>query len=393
MNELPNKGLLPEGLRDVLPPDAAFEADVTSGLMACFAGHGYERVKPPLVEFEESLFSGVGAATARDTFRLMDPVSQHMMGVRPDMTAQVARIAATRLGQAPRPLRLCYAGQVLRARGNQIQPERQLGQAGAELIGSAAAAADVEVVRLAVEALDGIGVEEITVDLNMPTLIAALMDDLDLDKATGEGLRAALDRKDTAAVAAAGDEAAEILRHLLGAAGPADTALAAIEKLALPAGAARERDTLLETARLIVEELSDVRLTVDPVETRGFEYHCGVTFTLFARSERGELGWGGRYMVDRGDGAEDTAGNTAEPATGFTLFMGAVMGALPGPQPVNRVYLPFGTPPSATAGLQGEGWVLVGGLEEVADICAEAQRMNCSYVLQDDDVIAVDKVS
>ncbi len=177
MNELPNKGLLPEGLRDVLPPDAAFEAEVTSGLMACFAGHGYERVKPPLIEFEKSLLSGVGEATARDPFRLMDPVSQHMMGVRPDMTVQVARIAATRLGQAPRPLRLCYAGQVLRARGNQIQPERQLGQAGAELIGSPAAAADVEVGRPAGEGLDGVGIEEITGDPNMPTLISALRDD------------------------------------------------------------------------------------------------------------------------------------------------------------------------------------------------------------------------
>ncbi|MEE1568962.1 MAG: ATP phosphoribosyltransferase regulatory subunit [Alphaproteobacteria bacterium] len=389
MNELPNKGLLPEGLRDVLPPDAAFEADVTSGLMTCFAGHGYERVKPPLIEFEDSLLSGVGTATARDTFRLMDPVSQHMMGVRPDMTVQVARIAATRLGQAPRPLRLCYAGQVLRARGNQIQPERQLGQAGAELIGSVAAAADVEVVRLAVESLAGIGVEEITADLNMPTLITALMNDLELDEATAEGLRAALDRKDAAAVATAGDEVAGILRSLLGVAGPADDALAVIEKLELPARAARERDAFLETARLIIEELSDVRLTVDPVETRGFEYHCGITFTLFARSERGELGWGGRYMVDRGDGGKDSA----EPATGFTLFMGAVMGALPGPQLANRVYLPFGTPQAVTAGLQGEGWVVVGGLEQVANICAEARRMNCSYVFQDDDVVAVDKVS
>ena len=235
MNALPNKGLLPEGLHDVLPPDAAFEAEVTSGLMACFASHGYERVKPPLIEFEESLLSGVGATTTRDTFRLMDPISQHMMGVRPDMTVQVARIAATRLGQAPRPLRLCYAGQVLRARGTQIQPERQLGQAGAELIGSAAAAADVEVVRLAVESLAGIGVEGITVDLNMPTLIVALMDDLELDDAVAEILRVALDRKDAAAVAAAGDEAAKILRHLLGVTGLADNALAAIEKLALPA--------------------------------------------------------------------------------------------------------------------------------------------------------------
>ena len=389
MNEPPNKGLLPEGLHDVLPPDAAFEADVTGDLVAYFASHGYERVKPPLIEFEESLLSGVGAATMRDTFRLMDPISRHMMGVRPDMTVQVARIAATRLGQAPRPLRLCYAGQVLRAHGDQIQPERQLGQAGAELIGSAAATADVEVVRLALESLSGIGIVGITVDLNMPTLISALVTDLELDKASAEGLREALDRKDVDAVAAAGDEVARVVVPLLDVVGPVEEALPAMEKLVLPAAAAGERDSFLQTTRLIAEELSNVRLTVDPVETRGFEYHCGVTFTLFARSERGELGWGGRYLVDGADGGKDNA----ESATGFTLFMGAIMGALPRPQTSNRVYLPLGTPPAAAAGLCGEGWVVVGGLEEVTDVRVEARRMNCPYVLFDDKVVSIDEMS
>ena len=111
------------------------------------ASHGYERVKPPLVEFEENLLSGAGAAMAQDTFRLMDPISQRMIGLRADMTPQVARIAATRLANAPRPLRLCYAGQVLRVKGSELRPERQVGQVGAELIGADAAAADVEVDR------------------------------------------------------------------------------------------------------------------------------------------------------------------------------------------------------------------------------------------------------
>ena len=110
MNESPDRGLLPAGLEDLLPPDSAFEAGVMERLLACFGGYGYERVKPPLVEFEENLLKGSGAATASEIFRLMDPVSQRMMGVRADMTMQVARIAQTRLARAPRPLRLSYAG-------------------------------------------------------------------------------------------------------------------------------------------------------------------------------------------------------------------------------------------------------------------------------------------
>ena len=108
--------LLPEGLHDGLPPDAGHEARTVEQLTAWFDRYGYDTVKPPLVEFEESLLSGPGAGISRHMFRLMDPISQRMMGLRADITTQVARIAATRLKAAPRPLRLCYAGQVLRVR-------------------------------------------------------------------------------------------------------------------------------------------------------------------------------------------------------------------------------------------------------------------------------------
>jgi len=149
MSEVQHPALLPAGMHDLLPPEAEIEAGVVAQLMATLAAHGYERVKPPLVEFEETLFSGAGAAMANSTFRMMDPVSHRMIGVRADVTPQIARIAATRLGGAPRPLRLSYAGQVLRVRGSEIRPERQIGQVGGELIGAAGPAADVEAIAVA----------------------------------------------------------------------------------------------------------------------------------------------------------------------------------------------------------------------------------------------------
>src|SRR5215213_7082230 len=155
--DLPNPALLPAGLADLLPPEAEREADLVEAMMAVFATHGYERVKPPLLEFEDSLLAGSGAAVAEQTFRLMDPVSQRMMGLRADTTPQVARIAATRLGRQARPLRLCYAGQVLRVRGSQLAPSRQLPQVGVELIGGEAPEADAEVALVAVEALERVG--------------------------------------------------------------------------------------------------------------------------------------------------------------------------------------------------------------------------------------------
>ena len=149
MDDHSKNTLLPDGLRDNLPPNADYEAVVLNKLLAVFAAHGYERVDPPLVEFEESLLTGAGEGLNRKTFRVMDPVSQRMMGLRADMTPQIARIATSRLQKSPRPLRLAYSGYVMRVRGSQLQPERQFRQAGVELIGADESAADAEVILLA----------------------------------------------------------------------------------------------------------------------------------------------------------------------------------------------------------------------------------------------------
>src|SRR5713101_6048242 len=205
MNDAPHLALLPGGIYDLLPPEAEIEAAVTARLMGVLGAYGYERVKPPLVEFEETLLSEAGAAMASDTFRTMDPISHRMIGVRADMTPQVARIAATRLSHKPRPLRLSYAGQVLRVKGSQMRPERQIGQAGAELIGASGPAADVEVIAVAGDALD---------------------------------------HKDMAAVANLAGEAGALLTRLIAAAGTGGATRAALDRLDLPERARLERERL-----------------------------------------------------------------------------------------------------------------------------------------------------
>src|SRR5258708_13690729 len=120
-----NPALLPAGLRDLLPPEAQIEAEAVACLMGVFASHGYQCVKPPLLEFEDSLLAGSGAAMADQTYRLMDTNTRRMMGVRAAMTPQVAPIAATRLGHPPRPLRLSHPGQCLRVHANQLPPPPQ----------------------------------------------------------------------------------------------------------------------------------------------------------------------------------------------------------------------------------------------------------------------------
>ena len=371
MNDDAQRALLPAGLQDLLPPDAAHEARLRELLLGTLAAHGYELVKPPLVEFEESLLSGPGAAMTADTFRLMDPVSQRMMGVRADMTPQIARMATTRLAKVPRPLRLSYAGDVLRIKASQLRPERQFVQVGAELIGSASAEADAEAVLLAAEALVKVGVTWLSVDLNSPTLVQTLCKSLGCGPLETARLRSALDRKDAAEVASVGGPASELCAKLLHAAGSATQALDLLAGIEMPPAAAADARRLVEVAELVRKAKPDLALTIDPVEYRGFEYQTGVSFTIFARGVRGELGRGGRYLAGNG---------MAEPATGFTLFLDTVARAVQEPKPVERIFLPYGTEQAAGAKLRAEGWVTLAGLEPVRDPGVEGRRNGCTHI-------------
>jgi ATP phosphoribosyltransferase regulatory subunit len=384
MNDAAHPALLPTGMHDLLPPEAEIEAHVVSQLMATLAAHGYERVKPPLVEFEETLFAGAGATMATATFRMMDPVSHRMIGVRADMTPQIARIAATRLRDAPRPLRLSYAGQVLRVAGSEIRPERQVGEVGAELIGAAGPAADVEAIAVAGEALAAIGVPDLSVDLTLPTLVPAVAEAYGIAGARAAALRAGLDHKDAAAVAAVAGEASELLQTLLAAAGPAAAALAALDRLDLPARARAEGRRLGIVLEGLAAAAPELKVTVDPVENRGFEYHSGISFTFFSATPGpvGELGRGGRYQ----------AGNPEAPeaATGFTLYTDTILQTLPPPAPTRRLLLPVGADRARSRALRAAGWITVAALEPAADWRAEARRLGCGYVLDNDEPVALE---
>ena len=376
MNDFAKSALLPNGLRDILPLDAAHEAEVVDQVCTHFAAQGYERVKPPLMEFEETLLDGIGGATTRHCFRVMDPLTQRMMAVRADMTPQVSRIARTRLAGAPRPLRLSYAGQVLRVKGSQLRPERQFGQAGIELIGADCPEADAEVAVLAAEALVSLGLAGISIDLSLPTLVPAVLAGLGLPEET---LRDPLNHKDAAAVAALGGLAAPLLSALLLSAGPVDRALSMLSGLNLPAAAAVERDRLAQVAALIAQALPEVAITVDPVENRGFEYHTGIAFTLFSRTIAGELGRGGRYLA-----------GGVEAATGATLFLDTVLAGLPSAPQARRLFVPAGTARQMAQALRAQGWITVAGLQAVADNAAEARRMECGHWLAADGVTSVE---
>ncbi|TCD02290.1 ATP phosphoribosyltransferase regulatory subunit [Erythrobacteraceae bacterium CFH 75059] len=364
--------LLPEGLRDSLPEQAAAEMRTMRAVTDVLHAHGYDRIRPPLIEFERSLATRAEGLSTRRMFRFVDPASLRTLALRADITPQVGRIAATSLAGAPRPLRLCYAGDVALITADQLDPLRQRLQMGGELIGSDSVPAAAEIVRLAVSACRAAGVGSVALDFTLPDLVDTLAGGaLPLGAGQVDAVRDALDMKDAGALCAAGGDA---YLPLLYAAGPFDTAIAQLT--------AFDRDGLLasrlEGLRAIQARLADeqdVRVTLDPTERHGFEYQSWLGFTLYADGARGALGRGGTYRI----------GGTDEVATGFSLYMEPLLEAAdPASTPAAlRLFLPMHHDPRAAQRLRAQGWRTVAALSEHDD----AAQLGCTHRLDGDEPV------
>ena len=367
----PAADLLPEGLEDRLPQSAAAAARIERAVMAVLDGHGYDRVRPPLIEFMQSIARRMDGVKTRRLFRFVDPKSLRTLALRSDMTPQVGRIAATGLAGKPRPLRLCYAGQVVRIAGDQLDPRRENLQLGAELIGSDTVAAAAEVVEIAIASLEAAGATGISVDFTLPDLVDTLAaEEFPLSAEQMAAVREELDAKDAGALCEAGGAA---YLPLLYASGPFDEA---IEKLALidAQGALASR---IAGLRQIAARVADrARLTLDPSERHGFEYQSWFGFTLYADGVRGTLGRGGTYRIH---GSEEVA-------TGFSLYPEELVEAVKAGEPRREaLFLPLGHDAATAARLRADGWRTIAALSDTD----EAAALGCTHRLDDGDAVAL----
>ncbi|KLE35006.1 ATP phosphoribosyltransferase regulatory subunit [Aurantiacibacter luteus] len=367
----PTRDLLPEGLEDRLPQSAAAVARIQRAVLDVMRSHGYDRVRPPLIEFEASMASRMDGLSTRQMFRFVDPKSLRTLALRSDITVQVGRIAATGLSGAARPLRLCYAGQVARIAGDMLDPRREELQLGAELVGADSVAAAGEVVEVAIEALEAAGATGVSVDFTLPDLVDTLADGpLPLDAATREAVRRELDAKDAGGLVEAGGEAYLPLIHAAGAFDEAVERLDAID-------GAGVLDSRIAGLKEIAERVRGrARLTLDPSERHGFAYQSWLGFTLYADGVRGALGRGGTYRI----------GGSDEAATGFSLYPEGLVEAVKADEDLGRrLFLPLGHDREAAARLRSEGWRTVAALSE-AD---EAAELGCSHRLDGAEAISV----
>lgn len=332
--------LLPSGLMDVLPPLAAAEFRLVHHFLKTFMAFGYQPVIPPMAEYEASL----GEATSHHVFKMPDPLAPQMLGLRADMTGQVARIAGGALGQMPRPLRLCYAGYTLRTAPEALKTRRQHTQVGIERFGDMKANSVAEVLAIAAHALETAGITDLTIDLHFPSVLEALLKNYPADKHAA--IRDAVRLKDHARLQAMDAlDIAEMMRH----AGPAKTVLQrlAASKVAAVSGAAKALADLvsaLEAAKV------NATLTIDLLDLAGYGYYSGIGYALYWNKAGIEVGRGGCYPTGKG-----------EDAVGFTLYINDALDKLPAEPAAPVKLVPYGTSAKDAAELQKQGFVTVFG--------------------------------
>jgi ATP phosphoribosyltransferase regulatory subunit len=312
-----NRWLLPEDIADVLPAEARKVESLRRAVLDLYQSYGYELVAPPILEFLDSLLTGTGSDLNLQTFKLVDQLSGRTLGLRADMTPQVARIDAHLLNRAG-VTRLCYAGSVAHARtpvGSSAREELQL---GAEIYGCATWEADLEAITLLLKTLSVAGLEKVYLDLSHAGILAGILDGQSLDKETIEVLYGLLQSKDRSRLqqwtACLPANVAQALLALTELNGPCAQVLTSAQKV-LPKHAAIEQ-ALTDLERLVsatTKLSSHLELSIDLADLRGYQYHSGVMFAAYVDQLPQPIARGGRY-----DHVGQAFGRP-RPATGFSL--------------------------------------------------------------------------
>ncbi len=311
--------LLPEGIEDILPDETATLENLRSNALRLFACWGYQQVIPPMVEFLDTLLTGSAHDLELETFKVIDQLNGRLMGIRADMTPQIARIDAHMHAETAQPARFCYLGTTLRTRGSHLERSRSPLQIGAELYGYGGPEADVEVIRLMLELIALSGLEDLQFDLGHVGIYQGLVKQADLSPQQESDLFDILQRKAQAELTELLDQCdidssmQSMLQALPDLCGCNDVINRARKVLSYATDDVHQAlDTLEQIESGIFVHFPLLDIHYDLTELRGYHYKTGVVFAAFVSGFGREIARGGRY---------DDIGKTfgaGRPATGFS---------------------------------------------------------------------------
>jgi len=328
--------LLPENIADVLPSEARKIEDLRRRMLDNFRLYGYEMVMPPLLEYLESLLTGAGQDTDLRTFKLVDQLSGRTLGIRADMTTQVARIDAHLLNRDS-VTRLCYAGSVLHTRPSGLHATREPLQIGAEIYGHSGLEADAEIQELALASLAQAGITKVRLDLCHVGVLRAIIANDELARKQDAQLFGLLEAKDVPGLQELSKnyppQVAAALLALPGLYGDIDVLGRARAVLPALPGIAQALDELQALAQMAGE----ANVTIDLADLRGYHYHSGVMFAAYVPGLPNAVVRGGRYNH------VGEAFGRARPATGFSMDLRELARLLPGAERKRAIRAPWGT--------------------------------------------------
>jgi len=375
-----NRWLLPEGIDELLPPQAEQVEAMRRNLLDMYKSWGYELIMPPFVEFLDSLLTGTGNDLDLQTFKLTDQVTGRTMGVRADMTPQAARIDAHSLKREG-PVRLCYMGTVLRTRPETQGGTRSPLQIGAELYGHSGVESDIEILQLMLETLKVAGVNGAHVDLGHVGIFRGLARQAGLNEDQEAAMFDALQRKalpEINALLADFGVASKIqgmFKALVELNGDASVLQTARKLLKEGSGdVSNALDELIKIQERAQQAVPDTQLYFDLAELRGYNYHTGVVFAAYVQGLGQSVAQGGRY---------DEIGSVfgrARPATGFSVDLKSLITSN-SEQTKNAVFAPAGDDAGlidAINGLRAQGVIVI---RELPGQNSDAQAMGCNRIL------------
>lgn len=314
--------LLPDGVDELLPPEAHSAEELRRRLLDLYNSWGYQLVFPPLIEYLESLLTGVGQDLNLQTFKITDQGTGKLMGIRADMTPQIARIDAR--NEARGAHRVCYMGTVLRTRNDNLFPSRAPVQTGCELFGVSDTAADIEVISMMLETLHTAGIARVHLDLAHVGIYQLILSKADLGESAACQLLSALQRKSVPEVQelAGTIEDTGVRKYVLTLLSLSGDLSVLENARALFSEEPRILDALeklSQVAQVISSRYPEVEIYIDLCEMRGFNYHTGLVFAAYTQGMGQAIAQGGRY-----DGVGSEFGRS-RPATGFSADLKALL--------------------------------------------------------------------
>ena len=371
--------LLPEGFRDSLPELATKENRVNSTFIKLMEINGFLLVKPPLLEFESSLFFLLDDNEDANSFRVLDPISQKMMGIRSDITVQIARISCGSLVELPRPLKVCYSGEVLRVNNNNLNLSRQSTQIGSEIIGIEQNDCENEIITLMIESLNCLRIKNFFINFTMPTLISAIVKDFKLSKTDLEFVRDRFNNKNSDGLEKISKRLKIISDALIDSVGDAKVNLKKLKKIKFTKKIKLEIQSFIKIISRIIKDFPCLKILIDPLEIDESNYHTGIAFKVFSENFK-ELFSGGNYKVSN------------ENCIGFSGFTESLLlESFMKKKSIKKILIPKYSDPKLKKNLQKKGFFTFQAIKKLnkQQIKIEANKQECNYYFFDNDIFKV----